>query len=471
MRPKAPVGKNYIRIDGAVTYLPMSPNLPHLSTVGESIGIVSFRDKGIPVVLLCNPFQDAGVQGYTNIQVVLDGKILVDRSGYSEILPGRIKPFFGDEGYDWGSPGPYARSECISRLKKWADSGDGFHDVGDYEVWGNHDINEGGASLIYPYNSYWSDHTLGRMMAFRTMCGIAARCPVFRFDRQSWMAGTLEFATIPSGLGYGGCQIDEVEGYYRAGAHDPNNSIDHAHLGRIGHLARKLKDEGFLLAGLVQKALVEDIRLTWDLPTTHKGTKKNLAKWSAYDFLDYWPAGVGSTVMGRPFGHALTVIAESGDSPDLLKLLMKLAAHMQTPEGWIYKIHPMSPKFADTPQSEHAKKLNAKGLDPTIKSPLRMPFEDQITLYGMERAVILNPGILSFATTRSRLKYSLGAFPPEVQFEDPQYDVGTTLWGHMLPPFWNVGDVNLSHEMAFWPPYDGPACAASPVLKALSIGR
>lgn len=457
------------------------------------LGLLACRSHGVTTVALCNPFPGAGAQTYESLAVRVGGVQIAYASGQHMLLPGRIKSWSDADGLaaNWGEPGPDAQDAALPKLEQWAADASGFSMLDDCEVFGNRDANEPSGMLIYPNIGYWADHPLGRRMAHRLLRAYAARMPIFRYDRRDWDAGKL--VTVDSEdpfPGYGGCGVDQFSEYKAELVQDPHgelkwNSLDHAHLGRIGHSCSRLAAWGDGFAQIVQDALTDDVAFTWIARTGHGGSKGNLLHWSADDFLNRWPARRGCVQLGRPFGHALILMAEwterAGMSGAELEELLNLAAHVQSPGGQVYLIEPTSPA-SGVPLGEYAKKLTAKGMvTPPGSPPLQATFEEQIVLYGVERGVEVmeridnqavrriaprHPQLALWRSVTARMAHALGAFPPEIKFPDaPKHDSKkTTIWGHGLSPIVELGGYDLEAEAAKWPPFAGPCAAFDPSL-------
>lgn len=327
-------------------------------------------------------------------------------------------------------PGPLYRPEVGPRLLKAARSNPTWEGI---PVWGGTDINGPGGAGIYPYLGYWIDSPIGRYVAMRMLAGFWNR----------WQ-----------GLG-------------------PYKAVDDAHLGRVSHVVNWLAPtESF--ARTFQTAIHRRLSGRW----YNQGTGTNMMLWGIHDILDRYPAHIGSSELGRPFAHALIFAVEFGAQTGAWQLahdLIKAAQHCQDAEsGAVYMIRPMNPAFPQIADNAYSKKINAKsesinkpGLNPAeiaaAGSPaFYIPFEEQLTLYGVSRyceyfggAEALRDGMMK-----------MGAFPKEVRFPThPELDhPKATLWGHALEPFKDRGTLDAIHEITHNPIGDGAGGAIHPSL-------
>ena len=345
-------------------------------------------------------------------------RVVVDRDGFAS-FSGRPQLV---------EPGPLYRPEVGPQLIKAARANPIHEGV---QVWGPPDVNGPGGWGIYPHIGYWIDCPVGRYAAMRAITGYWNR-----FN------------------GFG-----------------PYKAVDDAHLGRVGHMVSYLAHTEPFARDFADRIMAR-LEARW-LPGVPGHGKSNMLKWGVVDILEHYPPNQGCSELGRPFAHALIFAVEhairTGDD-SLAFQLLSMAHHCQDPSGAVYLIRPYNPAFPEIEDTAYKKKLKAKdaqleAIERAGSPPFQIPFEEQLTLHGVEHYCAFFKAAPWILDLREGLR-CMGPFPREVRFPHmPDLDhPKMTAWGHAMAPFKDLFGLDPIHQITNYPIGDGAGGAIHPDL-------
>ncbi len=278
--------------------------------------------NGQATVVVANAQDDVGRTLTTTIRASHGDlsvmRILNIQAGFCQVV--EVKDVFYWKGAKSDLPGLSEAAYAESGLSK----------VQNRTVFGSSSANEGGGMLIYPGVRYWADRDeLGRSYARKILIGYMHRCPIFRFAMQPQAYDGPFPRTV--GLVNPTVPVDRTstfapEGYaelepksglppklMKLGTYD---ALDGQHRGRMGHVAAELARQGDPLGLYALKALADHEAACWCYETGQGDAQlaqgsMNSNNLGCVDILKHWPKGEGCPLLGREFGHALTIMANA----------------------------------------------------------------------------------------------------------------------------------------------------------------
>jgi len=374
---------------------------------------------------------------------------------------------------DFDDPGT-AHPAALAQVEKWQAKGSGFEAIDGVEYYGPKNANEGGGAGIYPHISWWAGSPLGLELALRSAVGWCNRQPMWHLDENGDPTGhadTFRRLDKTRTVGRDGSKLERLHGKF-----DPLNSN---HLGRLGHLLYVLARHGNAFGKLALRVLADEVALGWTRP----GDLELMNAPAAYSYftcreiLDRYPPGQGCHLMGRGFGHDLTILVNAeeiypGRYADDLELIERTLLHVWDEECAAVLAIPALDPIWGQPINAYQKKLNIdqERIPPGEFPRIQRTFEEVLVHHGVERLNAVTGRAASIALGMRMALQQHGGGSSQLRvlghpdWSDPREALGTRNMLGIPGDPWNKGKTAEQLITTALPCADHPLSAWAPIL-------